>query len=195
MSETTKVCKGCKREFAYPTEFSSWGAYKGKGNTKGKVNHRNYCIECGKAKRRDYYQNNTKHRQSVLVDRKVFHLARKIKVLQHYSQSRYPYCACCGESRIEFLTLDHKFNDGAEHRKEVGCGSKMYQWVLKNNFPPIFQTLCFNCNLGKVHGVCPHELTRLFESGEVPRFIGPLDEATHRLSTKIDTVYGPKEVN
>jgi hypothetical protein len=31
--------------------------------------------------------------------------------------------------------------------------------IIKNNFPPEFQILCFNCNLGRSRsgGVCPHE--------------------------------------
>lgn len=71
------------------------------------------------------------------------------------------FCACCGESEPRFLTLDHIANDGAEHRKAVRASgpAHMYTWLIKNNFPPGFQVLCWNCNLGKHfnHGVCPHQ--------------------------------------
>lgn len=72
-------------------------------------------------------------------------------------------CACCGETEPLFLTLDHINNDGQEHRKKVKnwSGAGMYKWIIKHNFPPIFQVYCFNCNLGKRrnHGICPHQKT------------------------------------
>ena len=64
----------------------------------------------------------------------------------------------------EFLVLDHINNDGAAHRKSMknksdGFGIQLYRWIIKNNFPPIFQVLCANCNMGKEMngGVCPHK--------------------------------------
>jgi hypothetical protein len=44
---------------------------------------------------------------------------RKYRVLSHYSNG-VPVCACCGESLIGFLTLDHINGDGAQHRKALG---------------------------------------------------------------------------
>jgi uncharacterized OB-fold protein len=76
-------------------------------------------------------------------------------------------CACCGETTPEFLTLDHVNNDGAKRRREdkTGFGHGLYRWIIRNNYPPIFQVLCYNCNCGKKHngGVCPHEKYRLSE--------------------------------
>lgn len=74
--------------------------------------------------------------------------------MDHYGRE----CACCGESQVLFLCLDHVENDGAAHRKEQGTGSKFMEWVVKNNYPQGFQVLCWNCNAGK-HlngGICPH---------------------------------------
>jgi len=72
-------------------------------------------------------------------------------------------CVCCGETEPLFLTLDHINNDGKEHRKEVKnwAGAGMYKWAKDHGYPPIFQVLCFNCNLGKRrnHGICPHQET------------------------------------
>lgn len=72
-------------------------------------------------------------------------------------------CSCCGENIKEFLQIDHINNDGAKHRKSI-FGEKnknkpLYSWIIKNNFPPMFQILCANCNWGKRmnNGVCPHE--------------------------------------
>lgn len=73
-----------------------------------------------------------------------------------------PKCACCGESILMFLTIDHVHNDGAEHRKRLGQDSgnmTFLRWLRDNSYPEGFQLLCFNCNIGKHHngGTCPHE--------------------------------------
>ena len=67
-------------------------------------------------------------------------------------------CACCGVIGESFLTLDHINNDGAEHRKLFNP-SALYRWIIRNNFPAMFQVLCWNCNCGKNMngGVCPHK--------------------------------------
>lgn len=73
-----------------------------------------------------------------------------------------PVCACCGEQTIEFLTIDHVNNDGAEHRKKVSGGG-IFKWLRAKKYPPGFQVLCRNCNWGK-HvngGVCPHQTKKL----------------------------------
>jgi hypothetical protein len=68
-------------------------------------------------------------------------------------------CACCGESDIRFLTIDHIHNDGAKHRKQfnTGGGYMFYARMIKNGFPEGLQTLCWNCNCAKhIYGECPH---------------------------------------
>lgn len=74
-------------------------------------------------------------------------------------------CACCGETMRECLTIDHVNNDGGKHRRELANkgrgagGSSVYYWLKRNNYPPGFQVLCYNCNIGKYRngGVCPHK--------------------------------------
>lgn len=71
-------------------------------------------------------------------------------------------CSCCGVTEPRFLTLDHVDNDGAEHRRVLQgnrAGAALYRWIIKNEFPPKFQVLCYNCNCGKNvnGGVCPHK--------------------------------------
>jgi hypothetical protein len=84
-------------------------------------------------------------------------------VFKHYSPNLN--CACCGESHFGFLTLDHKNNDGGKHRRELGIRGRradyMLKWIIKNNYPNMFQILCYNCNCSKAHAkYCPHELER-----------------------------------
>jgi hypothetical protein len=82
---------------------------------------------------------------------------QRITVLEHYSGD-VPKCACCGETRVEFLALDHISAGGAQHRKTVGNGSNMWRWLLKQGFPEGYRVLCHNCNqaLG-AWGYCPHQ--------------------------------------
>lgn len=82
-----------------------------------------------------------------------------MEVLQHYSGSENPYCACCKEDIIEFLVLDHKDGGGNAHREEVGAN--MVWFARANNYPPIFRVLCWNCNscMG-MYGHCVHEKSR-----------------------------------
>lgn len=87
----------------------------------------------------------------------------KLEALTHYS-APIPICACCGEPVIAFLTIDHKDGDGAAHRRSLRASSKIggtgfYFWLKKNGWPPGFQALCYNCNIGKRNGSeCPHKL-------------------------------------
>ena len=39
------------------------------------------------------------------------------------------FCACCGESELAFLSIDHINDNGAEHRRVIGQ-SRLYYWLL-----------------------------------------------------------------
>lgn len=84
----------------------------------------------------------------------------KMKVLGHYGGQ----CDCCGEVRLEFLTIDHINGGGTEHRRSTGLSADgFYRWIVREDYPDILRVLCFNCNcaLG-MFGYCPHkEGTRL----------------------------------
>ena len=67
-------------------------------------------------------------------------------------------CACCGESKYEFLSIDHIKGGGGKHRREIGTNVDAFmRWLKKNNWPNGFRILCHNCNssLG-FYGYCPH---------------------------------------
>jgi hypothetical protein len=67
-------------------------------------------------------------------------------------------CKCCGETEPLVLTIDHVHGGGCQHEKTLGgLGTKLYRWLISHGFPPGFQVLCFNCNVGKYRnkGVCP----------------------------------------
>lgn len=108
-----------------------------------------------KRKQREYYYK-VKKPNRIEENKRIRELRKKQreKIIQYYGAK----CKCCGEEKIEFLTIDHINNDGAKHRKEIGGSSKILNWIIKNNFPKDFQILCFNCNLAKsIYGICPHK--------------------------------------
>ncbi len=74
-------------------------------------------------------------------------------VFNHYGKQ----CSCCGEKELKFLSIDHINGKGTKHRKKIK--NQTYIWLIKNNYPKGFQTLCFNCNWGRYrnNGICPHK--------------------------------------
>lgn len=75
-------------------------------------------------------------------------------------------CACCGEHRYHFLTIDHVNNDGSKHRAELSGGKrntgvalKVLRYIINHGYPDTFRILCYNCNCGRARngGICPHE--------------------------------------
>jgi hypothetical protein len=62
-------------------------------------------------------------------------------------------CACCGETHIEFLSIDHIDGYKSGPRK----GAALYSWLKQNNYPPGFRVLCMNCNMALGYlGYCGH---------------------------------------
>jgi hypothetical protein len=64
-------------------------------------------------------------------------------------------CACCGESTIEFLTVEHiQGQIGRTHRK---FGNKAYKEAIREYRPDLYEVLCMNCNHARGrYGYCPH---------------------------------------
>ncbi len=85
-----------------------------------------------------------------------YRVATRIEVIKHYGGK----CVCCDESNLGFLTIDHINGGGTQHRKELGGGTAFYLWLLRHNFPPGYQVMCYNCNCGRAlhDGICPHHL-------------------------------------
>lgn len=99
-----------------------------------------YCKPCSNARKRRYRAEGRLTKPSKEKLRRQ-QLTDKVKVLTHYGES----CKCCGFQDIRALCVDHINGDGHEHRKTVPSGH-LYRWLIANNFPVGFQTLCCNCN-------------------------------------------------
>lgn len=105
------------------------------------------------------------HRPEYLAKKRVYQLSWRQKLRR---EALIAYgglkCACCGESTLEFLGIDHIDGDGNKHfdpkyggKKRLG-GNYLYRWLRHHNYPPGFQVLCHNCNLAKgFYGICPHQ--------------------------------------
>jgi hypothetical protein len=125
------------------------------------------CKDCRKKTCDDWYARNRDRekplRNQRYLENKEYEDARNAaataalreKVLDHYGRK----CACCGEKHKAFLTTDHVDGKGnLKARDTIRAGHGLWRWLIKNNFPPGFQTLCYNCNIGKYRcGVCPHK--------------------------------------
>ncbi len=148
----TKTCGSCNKIKSI-TEFYKRSDYDGYASN---------CKECRKEKSTiwkmlnplknlEYVRKYNKTHPEVKSKQKDKRRSDRLIVLEHYGGC----CACCGESRFEFLAIDHIEGNGNKHRKETT--SHMARWIVKNNFPNGFRILCHNCNqaLG-VYGYCPH---------------------------------------
>jgi hypothetical protein len=75
---------------------------------------------------------------------------RKQMIMDHYGG---PTCVGCNETELAVLQLDHKDGGGNKHRRKIGNGDlrkgsvNTYQWIIENNYPPLFRVLCANCNV------------------------------------------------
>jgi len=116
-----------------------------------KKKHSYICKKCNYKRTKKWQQNNRDKRNQ--SDREWYHLLIN-EVIDAYGGK----CACCGETRREYLTIDHISGGGRKQQKEMKfSGPKgLYCWLKKNNYPEGFQVLCFNCNCGKGNlSVCP----------------------------------------
>lgn len=101
---------------------------------------------------REWY---TKNSGRVLTKHKEFELRRKMELIEAYGGK----CACCGESRWEFMTIDHINGGGADHKRRLKTSRMIYRELRKLGYPKDkYRLLCFNCNCCRgSFGYCPHE--------------------------------------
>jgi hypothetical protein len=111
------------------------------------------AIEKKRKRDREYHQEN---REKRLAQFKTRAISLKQEMIAAYGGK----CSCCGESRFEFLTLDHVNGGGKSHRSRVGGGgAHLYADLKRRGWPQgEYQLLCFNCNTAKFYyGTCPHQ--------------------------------------
>lgn len=147
----TRVCNPCGRTLSVTSEFF-FRDHRRKG-------FQIVCKACSYTRHKIWRKANSKRVSNGV---KVFSHKRRLMILTHYGGDP-PKCVCCGETRHQFLALDHIDGGGIKHRKSIGVkgGTAFYAWIKKNNFPEGFRVLCHNCNTARgCYGVCPHEEER-----------------------------------
>ena len=104
----------------------------------------------GEASRREVrlQQEQLRTQRNVVTNTRRRQIRRQAKqhILEHYGTT----CACCGTTAD--LTIDHINGDGKQHRQTISAGSMFHAWLIKNDFPHGFQTLCRLCNTSKRDG-------------------------------------------
>ncbi len=120
--------------------------------------NRKTCMECYRKYTSIWADKNRQYKSRVLHQK----INRKQRVIDYYGGK----CLCCGELGLIFLTIDHIDENGAEHRRQISPkfknrvpgGDNFYRWLEDHEMPDGFQTLCYNCNIGKHRngGTCPH---------------------------------------
>jgi hypothetical protein len=109
----------------------------------------------------DYYERN---REKIRSSSRARVRAVKREVIDAYGK----VCACCAESSIEFLAIDHINGDGFHERQMGMVGSTMYRVLRNAGFPDKdrYRVLCHNCNTAiGTYGYCPHVLPTGFQDG------------------------------
>ena len=138
-----KICQDCRRkELAIKRQkYIDLGLCKTCGINEIRAEDKTICQRCF-----DRLKKNRKIRRHKL----------KIEIFEHYGNK----CNCCGESIVEFLTIDHVNNDGAEHKRMLNTkdSDRVYKDIQRQGYPDDYQILCYNCNYAKgIHGRCPHQ--------------------------------------
>ena len=110
--------------------------YQAIGNKLGLSRQRIHQIITG-------YRSPKRKKARKLTYKQRYYLKYKIQVLTYYGGGKLA-CVHCGFSDIRALSIDHIAGEG--HRDRRG---NLYCRLIRQNFPPGYQTLCMNCQLIK----------------------------------------------
>ena len=117
--------------------------YKPKLTDKVRQWRKNYSREY----QRGYRKTPTGKMLAANVQRKINTRSKEL-VLTHYGGGNLA-CVTCGYDDLKALSIDHINGNGSKHKKSIGMNT--YRWLIKNNYPLGYQTLCMNCQWVKRH--------------------------------------------
>jgi hypothetical protein len=121
-----------------------------------RINHK----EKLKSYRKDYYEKNKEKidaynkawRDSHKKEKHESYMTYRNNFLDMYGRS----CSCCGETIVEFLTIEHIQGRNGQGRKRSPTTD--YKEAFQSYQPDLYETLCMNCNHAKGRlGYCPHQ--------------------------------------
>ena len=156
--EGTKVCKVCGKRLAIERFDTNHGkvcrSCRSEIDARRYKENRSSFQERSKRWREENAKPGSEYRIRQEQNRQKLYAERRNAVFAAYGG---PVCACCGETENKFLTIDHVNGGGNKHRDEIR--TNIIDWLYRNGFPPGFQILCYNCNIGRERngGICPHK--------------------------------------
>lgn len=174
----TKRCRKCREEkaidFFYADKQTRDRLYSWCKPCTLKASQRRYQINRQQrlAQSRLWQQDNPKKRKQYINKwrqknhHKVLEMTRRAgrlwgkKLKQAIVKAYGGACICCGETHLEFLTIDHINGDGKKHREELKRrGVSFYTFLREQGFPQdSLRLLCMNCNFATRYGKpCPHQ--------------------------------------
>ena len=148
-----------------------WKRHHAKGLCMACYGNRYYQTPKGKAWHEQYYVKNRSkiNKKRLGRNRKDEHLKYKEKrnkcnrdwshdLKQEWANAYGGKCSCCGESILEFLTVEHTNHNGKEDRAARGFGPKLLATLRKEGWPKEgYDIFCMNCNWAtRNKKVCPH---------------------------------------
>lgn len=155
------LCTKCKKEKDLTNFYRRKPPYKYPSDE-----YHSWCKQCTAEKSARMYSATRTKRLARMKELRILNQERYnqhkrdyyLKVRTEVIKKYGGVCKCCGESRLAFLALDHINGDGNKHRKEIKSTALTY-WARKNGYPPLFQVMCHNCNMGRYYngGICPHQ--------------------------------------
>lgn len=110
--------------------------------------------------RQEYYQ---KNRDKIIEKGRKWSRGNKKRKHENYMSWRDRFlnmygrrCSCCGETIVEFLTIEHI--QGRNDHRAKRSSYKDYRDAIQEYQPDIYEVLCMNCNHAKGRfGFCPHQ--------------------------------------
>jgi len=99
------------------------------------------------------------NREKVLAQKSQYAKSKKKEIKKLFVDMYGGKCACCGETILEFLTLDHIHGrNGFGKTEKEARGLPSYRRAIREYKPDFYRILCYNCNSSNGHyGYCPHQ--------------------------------------
>jgi len=102
-----------------------------------------YCRECKKQYDSARYQRPEIKAQAAKLGNINYH---RWRVAAFTRLAKKPHCELCGCAEFRFLTIDHKFGGGKQHRILIGQAGT-YRAIIRDSNPRQWaRILCFQCN-------------------------------------------------
>ncbi len=169
------TCSKCGQPFAVVGRYGtkSWckPCHKENAAARRKENRAHGLCHCGVAPETGY-KLCAKHRAALRTTYRTKHAVDPVWMAKRIARSKTEAlelkraafaaygdaCACCGEARVEFLSIDH-IDPATVKRGTYGrSGVGLYRMLKRAGYPAGFRVLCMNCNFARGQfGYCPHE--------------------------------------